>query len=124
MLEDIPETHLRMGPGLRRDDDWRARSLRQFLDRPLRPTHRKQAPAEQAERAKTRQRIGGNNERPVVQDAASLRIRASTLVSASIVRIRIRTMAMNKSVNPKAVNSNGQRISGAIFDPLMEMDCP
>ena len=52
---------------------------------------------------------------------ASRRIRASTLASANMARIRINTMAPNNSENPSTVRPSGHSNSGAILLPPVVM---
>lgn len=48
-------------------------------------------------------------------------MRASTLLRANIVRIRINTIAPNKREKPIRVNPSGQRSEVSILDPRIVM---
>src|SRR6185437_10306089 len=75
--------------------------------------HRGERPTEQARGQADRDQIGGGDERPGIHSLI-LRIRASTLASASSARIRINTAAPNRQVNPTNVIGSGQRIELSI----------
>ena len=86
--------------------------------------HRDIAHKRQRTRRAERDGIRRDDERPVVHARAIRRIRASALVRASVVRMRIRTIAANSAVKPAIVKPSGHRMLPAMLEPVRPIDGP